>query len=139
MDTSKRIIDEEIHIGIQIDPSADEELLEELVEGYTDTILELVQDQEDDEVDMININLNGPDIDEKNMMIQVLEDLQTITNIPLSFSYTTMEVLETALRYYPGRALVLTDYIEDAERSEVINLINKYLYLLFFKLLLTQI
>jgi len=113
-------------IGTKIDAGIYEEIAEELADGYTDTILELAQDQEDDDVDIININLHGSDIDEESMMIQVLEDLQTITNMPLSFSYTTLRVLETALRCYPGKALVLSGELTDAERLELINLTNKY-------------
>jgi len=118
--------EESLTIGMQVDPSVNAELAEELEEGYTDTLLELVQDQEDDDADVININLNAPGIDEKAMMIQVLEDLQTITNIPLSFTFTTAEVLEAALRYYPGRALVLAEDLDEEQHQELTALTEKY-------------
>jgi len=115
-----------IRIGQQIDPTKNIMLAEELAEGYTDTLLELVQEQEDDEFDIININLHAPGVDEKTMMIQVLEDLQTITNLPLSFTYTNAEVLEHALRYYPGRALILIENPDEKQLSELSVLTEKY-------------
>jgi 5-methyltetrahydrofolate--homocysteine methyltransferase len=52
----------------------------------------------------VNMGLSG--IDEKEMMLKSVKVLAKMSSLPLCIDSTNPEVVEAALRIYPGRALV---------------------------------
>ena len=55
---------------------------------------------------MLDVNVGMPGIDEKATMIEIVENLSVISDLPLCIDSSEAEVIEAALRIYPGRALV---------------------------------
>ena len=47
-----------------------------------------------------------PGIDEKKTMVETLQFLSTIVEAPLCIDSSSYEVIEAALRVYPGRAII---------------------------------
>ena len=65
-------------------------------------------------------------IDEKTMMLRVLDELQTITSLPLSIDSSHVEVIEAALRRYPGRALINSISYEKVKFEQLLPIAKKY-------------
>ncbi|MDE5950157.1 MAG: homocysteine S-methyltransferase family protein, partial [Acetatifactor sp.] len=93
-------------VGERINPTGKKKLQEQLRNGCMDMVLQFAQEQDACGASILDVNMGMSGIDEKAMMLQVLEDVQGVTNLPLSLDSSHVEVLEAALRHYPGRALV---------------------------------
>ena len=52
----------------------------------------------------INVGMSG--IDEKEMMLRVIDEVNEAVDVPLCIDSSNIEVVEAALRHYHGRALV---------------------------------
>ena len=58
--------------------------------------------------------------------LQCLQRLQGITDLPLSLDSSHVEVLEAALRHYPGRALVNSVSYETEKFEKLLPIVQKY-------------
>ena len=65
-------------------------------------------------------------IDEKQMMLAVLEEVAGVTSLPLAIDSSHVDVLEAALRRYPGRALINSISYEKAKLESLLPLAKKY-------------
>lgn len=65
-------------------------------------------------------------IDEKASMLRALEEVSGVTNLPLSLDSSYVEVLEAALRNYPGRALVNSVSLETEKFEKLLPIVAKY-------------
>lgn len=81
-----------------------EELMEELLEGDTDTLLDLLDEEMDEEVDALVISGAKGGEEEKACLMKIIEELGRSTTIPLVFQVEDAENLEAALRNYGGVA-----------------------------------
>ncbi|MBR5944752.1 MAG: dihydropteroate synthase, partial [Lachnospiraceae bacterium] len=71
----------------------------------------------------INVGMGG--VDELTMMRDVLDEVLMVTQLPLSLDSSDPEVMECALRKYPGRALINSVSLEE-DRLPVLKLARKY-------------
>ena len=62
------------------------------------------------------MGMNG--IDEKEMMLKAVKELSVITDLPLSIDSSHVDVVEAALRIYPGRALINSISLEPAGQKK---------------------
>ncbi len=113
-------------VGERINPTGKKALQEELRQGNIDRVLSFAQEQETDGASVLDVNMGMSGIDEKTMMLRVVEELQTITNLPLSLDSSHIHVLEAALRHYPGRALVNSVSYETEKFEKLLPLVKKY-------------
>ena len=113
-------------IGEAIDVDTNEELREELSEGDVDTLLDLVEDQEDEDAQVLNIYIDAEEIDGKEMIRTILEELGQTSRSMLCFDSSDPETLETALRLYPGRAMVNTARWSEETAEKMAPVIEKY-------------
>ena len=65
-------------------------------------------------------------IDEKAMMLNVLEEVAGVTSLPLAIDSSHVEVLEAALRRYPGRALINSISYEKIKFENLLPIAKKY-------------
>lgn len=65
-------------------------------------------------------------IDEKEMMLKAIEETSLVTNLPLSLDSSHVDVLEQALRHYPGRALVNSVSLEKEKFDILLPIVKKY-------------
>ncbi len=93
-------------IGERINPTGKKKLLAELAKGELDLVRRYGIDQVERGAALLDVNMGHPSIDEKRMMRSAVGTLAELTGAPLSIDTTNPEVLEPALRLYPGRALV---------------------------------
>ena len=113
-------------VGERINPTGKKALQAELREGTTDRVLRFAEEQEAGGAQILDINMGMSGIDEKAMMLRVLEEVSEVTNLPLSLDSSHVEVLEAALRHYPGRALINSISYEKEKFEKLLPLAAKY-------------
>lgn len=113
-------------VGERINPTGKKQLQAELKEGNTDRIAVFAEEQEANGAKILDVNLGMGNIDEKAMMLRVLEELQTITNLPISIDSSHVDIIEAALRRYPGRALINSISYESEKFNKLLPIAKKY-------------
>lgn len=113
-------------VGERINPTGKKKLQEQLRAGCMDMVLQFAQEQDACGASILDINMGMSGIDEKAMMLQVLEEVQGVTGLPLSLDSSHVEVLEAALRHYPGRALVNSVSYETEKFEKLLPIVQKY-------------
>jgi len=93
-------------IGERINPTGKKALQAELREGKTSLVQEFALDQQLNGAGILDVNMGLSGIDEKEMMVKSVGVLSKSSELPLCIDSTRPEVVEAALRVYPGRALV---------------------------------
>ena len=115
-----------IVIGERINPTGKKKLQEQLREGSLEMVLEFAQQQEECGASLLDINVGMSGIDEKDMMLKVLDEVTLATSLPLSLDSSHIDVLEAALRRYPGRALINSVSAETEKLEKLLPLAKKY-------------
>lgn len=113
-------------VGERINPTGKKKLQEELRAGTLDTVLAMAEDQEAKGADILDINMGMNGIDEKEMMQRVIYELSRTVNTPLCIDSSHVEVIEAALRIYPGRALINSISLEPEKIEKLLPLAKKY-------------
>jgi hypothetical protein len=93
-------------IGERINPTGKKALQKELREGRLDLVRKMAREQEQAGAAILDVNCGTGGIDEKRTMTGVINELTLVTDLPLCIDSSFPEVLEAALRIYPGRALI---------------------------------
>jgi len=93
-------------VGERINPTGKAAFKQALRNGDFDHLLKVAVEEVDAGADILDVNLGLPEIDEKEMMVKVIKELQGILDIPLQIDSSDPEVIEDALRYYNGTAIV---------------------------------
>ncbi|MGN0377183.1 MAG: cobalamin-dependent protein, partial [Suilimivivens sp.] len=65
-------------------------------------------------------------IDEKDTMLKVLDEVTMASSLPLSLDSSHVDVLEAALRRYPGRALINSVSAESEKLEKLLPIVKKY-------------
>lgn len=115
-----------ILVGERINPTGKRLLQAQLREGVFDRVLAFAQEQEEDGAQILDINMGMSGIDEKAMMLQAIEEVTGITSLPLSIDSSSAEVVEAALRAYPGRALINSISLEKEKFEKLLPVAAKY-------------
>ncbi len=113
-------------VGERINPTGKKKLQEQLREGSLDMVSEFARNQEEEGASILDINVGMGGIDEKEMMLSVLEEVTSITDLPLCIDTSSPEVMEAALRIYPGRALMNSISLEKGKAEKFLPLAKKY-------------
>lgn len=113
-------------VGERINPTGKKKLQEQLREGNLEMVLSFTQEQEDCGASLLDINVGMSGIDEKEMMLKVLEEVTMATSLPLSLDSSHVDVLEAALRRYPGRALINSISAESEKLEKLLPIARKY-------------
>lgn len=115
-----------IVIGERINPTGKKAFQASIREGSMDMVCEFAIQQEECGAQILDVNLGMSGIDEKEMFLKTLETLGTITKLPLSIDSSNCEVIEEALRRYPGRALINSVSLETGKAERIFPLAQKY-------------
>ncbi|MBO4981838.1 MAG: homocysteine S-methyltransferase family protein [Lachnospiraceae bacterium] len=113
-------------IGERINPTGKKLLQAQLREGNMDKVLQFAEEQEQCGARILDVNMGMSGIDEKAMMLRALEEISGVTNLPLSLDSSYVEVMEAALRAYPGRALINSISLEKEKFEKLLPLAAKY-------------
>ncbi len=113
-------------VGERINPTGKKKLQAQLREGNLDMVSDFARNQEEEGASILDINVGMSGIDEKDMMLKVLEEVMSITDLPLCIDTSSAEVMEAALRLYPGRALMNSISLEKGKAEKFLPLARKY-------------
>lgn len=117
---------EPILIGERINPTGKKKFKEALKQNDIDYILKEGIAQQEKGVHILDVNVGLPEIDEKAMLKKVVCELQAIINLPLQIDTSDIFAMETALRYYNGKALVNSVNGKEESIKSVFPLVKKY-------------
>ena len=113
-------------VGERINPTGKKALQAQLKEGSFEKVIQFAEEQEACGAKVLDINMGMSGIDEKTSMLRALEEVSGVTNLPLSLDSSYVEVLEAALRHYPGRALVNSVSLETEKFEKLLPIVAKY-------------
>lgn len=113
-------------VGERINPTGKKKLQAALREGSMETVSSFAEEQEACGAAILDVNMGMSGIDEKAMMQKAIETVSAVTNLPLSLDSSHVEVLEAALRIYPGRALVNSVSGESGKLEKLLPIVKKY-------------
>ena len=113
-------------VGERINPTGKKKLQALLREGDLSMVSDFARSQEEEGASILDINVGMSGIDEKEMMLSVLEEVMSQTDLPLCIDTSSSEVMEAALRIYPGRALMNSISLEKGKAEKFLPLARKY-------------
>ena len=113
-------------IGERINQTGKPALKESLLAGEMEMVEQFAREQAEDGADILDINMGMSGIDEKAMMLSAIETVSATVNLALCIDSSHPEVIEAALRRYPGRALVNSVSLEEGKMEKLFPAIKKY-------------
>ena len=115
-----------IIVGERINPTGKKILKEALRNNDRDYIFREGVSQTDLGADILDVNVGLPEIDECEMMTNAVTGLQSILNTPLQIDTSDPRVMEKALRFYNGKAMVNSVNGKEESMNSVFPLVKKY-------------
>lgn len=113
-------------IGERINPTGKKKCKEALQNNDMQFIIDEADSQINSGAHILDVNVGLPGINEKEMMLQAVKSVQKIFNTPLQLDSSENDVLEYALRYYNGKALVNSVNGKQEVMDKVFPLIKHY-------------
>ena len=113
-------------VGERINPTGKSKFKQALKEHNMDYILKEAITQQDKGAHILDVNVGLPDIDEEKMMKEVIQELQSVTSLPLQIDTVNVRAMEQAMRLYNGKPMVNSVSGKQASMDEVFPLIQKY-------------
>lgn len=113
-------------VGERINPTGKKKLQAALKEGSMELVASFAEEQEACGAAILDVNMGMSGIDENAMMQKAIETVTAATSLPLSLDSSHVEVLEAALRIYPGRALVNSVSGESEKLERLLPIVKKY-------------
>lgn len=93
-------------VGERINPTGKKQLQANLREGSLAMVEQYAVEQQQRGASILDVNMGLSGIDEMAMMLHAVGHLSRLSPLPLCIDTTRPEIVEAALRRYPGRALV---------------------------------
>lgn len=113
-------------IGERINPTGKKKLQASLREGDLDLVTDMAEQQEAMGADILDINMGMNGINEKEMMLKAIDTVTMTTSLPLCIDSSHVDIIETALRHYPGRALINSISLETEKFEKLLPIARKY-------------
>lgn len=83
-------------------------------------------DQEENGAQILDVNMGMNGIDEKEMMLRTIYEVTTTVDCPLCIDSSYVDIIEAALRIYPGRALINSISMEKEKMEALLPIAKKY-------------
>ena len=113
-------------IGERINPTGKKKLQAELREGSLNMVRQMALDQEENGAAILDVNMGMNGIDEKEMMINTIYEVTSTVDCPLCIDSSHVDIIEAALRIYPGRALINSISMEKEKMDKLLPIAEKY-------------
>lgn len=113
-------------VGERINPTGKKKLQAELREGSMDLVRKMARDQQKSGASILDVNMGTNGIDEKEMMLRAIYEITEVSDLPLSIDSSFPDVIEEALRIYPGRALINSVSFEKEKYERLLPIARKY-------------
>ena len=113
-------------IGERINPTGRKILAAEMKEGNYSRVEADALSQVSAGAHMLDVNAGIPLADEPRILSEVIQLVQSVTDVPLSIDSSIVEALEQGLKVYQGKALVNSVTGEEEILDRVLPLVAKY-------------
>jgi len=113
-------------IGERINPTGKKAFKQALRDGDLSYVLNEGIRQSECGVQVLDVNVGLPEIDEADWMVRAVTGLQGVLDLPLQIDTADPKVLEKALRYYNGKPLVNSVNGTEKSMEGVLPLVAKY-------------
>ena len=115
-----------ILIGERINPTGKKLFKQALLNNDMDYILSEGIKQQEKGVDILDVNVGIPEIDEVKMLENTVLELQSVTDLPLQIDTSNIDAMEIALRKYNGKAMVNSVNGKEESMKAIFPLVKKY-------------
>lgn len=113
-------------IGERINPTGKKKLQAELKEGSLNLVRTMALEQEENGASILDINMGMNGIDEKEMMLRTIYEVTSTVDCPLCIDSSHVDIIEAALRIYPGCALINSISLEKEKFEKLLPIAKKY-------------
>ena len=113
-------------VGERINPTGKKALQAELRSGSMQMVRDFAREQELAGASVLDVNMGTNGIDEKAMMVEAVYEVTSTVDLPLCLDTSYIEVMEAALRVYPGRALINSISAEPEKMEALLPIAKKY-------------
>lgn len=113
-------------IGERINPTGKKKLQAELREGSLNMVRDMARAQEENGAAILDVNMGMNGIDEKQMMLNTIHEVTYTVDCPLCIDSSHVDIIEAALRIYPGRALINSISLEKEKFEKLLPIAKKY-------------
>lgn len=113
-------------IGERINPTGKKRFKQALCERDFDYILNEAVEQQERGVDILDVNVGLPEIDEVKMLRESVMRIQEISDLPLQLDTSDPAAMEAAMRIYNGKPLVNSVNGKEESMKAIFPLVKKY-------------
>lgn len=113
-------------VGERINPTGKKKLQAELREGNLNLVRNMAREQEENGASILDVNMGMNGIDEKQMMLETIYEVTGTVDCPLCIDSSHVDIIEAALRIYPGRALINSISYEQEKMKKLLPVAKKY-------------
>jgi len=113
-------------VGERINPTGKRSLQADLSKGKMTEARRLALEQTAHGATVLDVNVGMPGIDERETMLRAVDQLAVASDLPLALDSSSLEVLEAALRVYPGRAIINSISAETEKLKSLLPVAAKY-------------
>ena len=113
-------------IGERINPTGRKVFAEQLRGGNLSGVIEDMEAQLAMGADVLDINAGIPLVDEPALLAQMIQLVQSNSDVPICIDSSIIEALEAGLEVYNGKALVNSITGEDDRMAEILPTVAKY-------------
>lgn len=113
-------------IGERINPTGKKKLQAQLREGRLDLVRDMARAQEESGASVLDVNMGMNGIDEKQMMLDTIYEVTYTVDCPLCIDSSHVDIIEEALRIYPGRALINSISLEKEKFEKLLPIAKRY-------------
>ena len=113
-------------IGERINPTGKKKMKEALRSGNHDYVMGEAIAQTEAGAQILDVNAGLPEIDERATMVELVAELQGVSMLPLQIDASDPDVIEAAVRSYPGKALINSTNGKDEVLKAVLPIAKHY-------------
>ncbi len=115
-----------ITIGEKINPSGKKILQKSILDKNYSVIRKLAREQESHGANLLDLNVSVLGANEKDSMLSAISALAVSSKLPLVIDSSNPSVIEAALRFYPGRAMINSISGESEKFKKLLPVVKKY-------------
>lgn len=115
-----------VMIGERINPTGRKVLQQQLLQGDFSMIRNDALMQVEAGAAILDVNAGVPKADEPALLVEMIKQVQEVTQVPLCIDTANPAALESALKIYQGKALVNSVNGEEEKLETVLPLIKQY-------------
>ena len=113
-------------IGERINPTGKKLFKEALRNHNIDYILDEGFSQQEKKCHILDVNVGLPEINEKELLTEVVEELQAVIDLPLQIDTSDVSAMESAMRRYNGKPMINSVNGKQESMDKIFPLVKKY-------------